>query len=94
MTEASNLAQQLIDGAKREGVDQYTATLLLHASSLIDRQAAALNRYRYAVAFAGADAWDNGRDIRERFSWARMVDPVQLSDDCIAKLGSEFLDHR
>lgn len=40
--EAENLAQQLIDGAKRDGADTYTKTLLWHASDLIDRQAAAL----------------------------------------------------
>lgn len=40
--EAGNLAQQLINGANREGVDTYTKTLLWHASSLLDKQAEAL----------------------------------------------------
>lgn len=44
--EAENLAQQLIDGANREGVDTYTKTLLWHASSLIDRQNAGLSAAR------------------------------------------------
>ena len=35
--ESDSLAQQLIDGANRPGVDTYTKTLLWHASSLIDR---------------------------------------------------------
>ena len=51
----------------------------------------ALNRYRYAVAFANADAWDGGLDIRQRFAWARANDPGgNLSDNEVAAIACDF----
>lgn len=40
--EAAGLSQQLIEASVRPGVDMYTATMLLHASSLIERLTPAL----------------------------------------------------
>lgn len=52
---------------------------------------AVLNRYRYAVAYAAADAWDGGLDLRRRFEWARSNDPArQLTDNEIAGIGKKF----
>lgn len=36
---------------------------------------AVLNRYRYAVHFASAEAWDQAAESRSRFEWARARDP-------------------
>jgi DNA repair exonuclease SbcCD ATPase subunit len=51
----------------------------------------ALDRYRYAVAFACADAWDGGADIRQRFAWARANDAEgHLSNNRVAEIGQTF----
>lgn len=51
-----------------------------------------LDRYRYAVHFASADAWDGGPDIRRRFEWARANDPQgRLTDNQAAVIGQRFL---
>ena len=50
-----------------------------------------LMRYRYAVAYAAADAWDGGIDIRRRFEWAHSLDPNgRLSNDEVAGVGADF----
>lgn len=58
----------------------------------LEAKDAALDRYRYAVHYAGADAWDGGSDIRKRFEWARANDTDgHLSDNEAAAIGKLFL---
>ena len=53
----------------------------------------ALNRYRYAHAFAGADSWDGGPDMRRRLQWAHSSDEGRfLTEDQIAAIGKTFSD--
>jgi hypothetical protein len=61
-------------------------------SRIICEQATALDRYRYAVAWASADAWDHGSEMRARFTWARAEDDgACLSNDRAAAIGKQFL---
>jgi hypothetical protein len=58
------------------------------------QDAEALDRYRYAVAFAAADSWDGGPDMRQRLEWARANDPGgNLTNDRIAEIGQTFPVH-
>jgi chromosome segregation ATPase len=52
----------------------------------------ALNRYRYAVVFAAAEAWDCGPDMRAVFGWARGLDGKAMTDDEVAAIGKQYLD--
>lgn len=57
-----------------------------------ERLLTALLRYRYAVAWAAADAWDQKGETRKRFEWARANDErAALSDDEMAMIGQEYL---
>jgi hypothetical protein len=54
-----------------------------------------IDRYRYAIAFAAADAWDGGYDIRQRFEWARTNDPGgHMTNNRVAEIGRAFLEAR
>lgn len=56
--------------------------------------AEALDRYRYAIAFAAADSWDGGPDMRQRLEWARASDPGgNLTNDRVAEIGQIFPTH-
>jgi hypothetical protein len=58
-----------------------------------ERMRGALNRYRYAHAFAGADSWDGGSDMRRRLEWAHASDEGRfLTNDQIAAIGKTFPD--
>lgn len=49
-----------------------------------------LDLFRYAKAFAGADAWDGGPDMRERFAFAASQADAELgemSNNDIAAIG-------
>lgn len=59
---------------------------------VLDRHERALDRYRYAVVFAAAEAWDGAIDMRARFGWARALDRKEISDDEIAAIGKQYLD--
>jgi Lar family restriction alleviation protein len=51
----------------------------------------ALDRYRYAIAWVGADSWDHCDECRARLEWARSMDGRRLSDDEIAAVGKQYL---
>lgn len=85
--EAENMSQQLIYGAKREGVDTYTKTLLWHASDLIDRLNASRNANRNhleeqakEIGRQAAALAEKGRELREaQDKLARMTARWQAS---------------
>lgn len=70
------------------------ATTLDEVLSLRDENARLLSilmRYRYAVAFAAAEAWAGTAETRDRFEWARASDRHgNLSDGELAGVGAEF----
>lgn len=70
-------ALQAIEIAKRDA--NTILTELTHRGDL-------LQRYRYAGTYAGADAWDGGRDIMKRLRWAFELDGegVLSADQCSA----------
>jgi len=56
---------------------------------------AALDRYRYAVAWAAADSWDQSEESQTRFEWARSRDPVRVIDvslDDTARIARGFYE--
>jgi hypothetical protein len=77
----------------------YLAAPALRAELAAARQDAekmreALNRYRYAHAFAGADSWDGGSDMCRRLEWAHASDEGRfLTANQIAEIGKTFPDH-
>ena len=58
----------------------------------VARLETALDRYRYAVCFAAAEAWDGAVDMRARFGWARGLDGKEMTDNEIARIGQLYLD--
>jgi hypothetical protein len=94
--EVASLQEQLVK-ARSDLAASITARDMLSRRLSLETQAnrlaqEQLDRYRYAVAFASADAWDNGIDMRWRFEWARILDPGgYLPDDKLAEVGKAYL---
>jgi hypothetical protein len=66
--------------------------LLRSAAAALRRLTADLDRYRYAVQWASADAWDAGGEMRARFEWARGEDRgAHLDNNRAAEIGQAFL---
>jgi hypothetical protein len=66
--------------------------LLREAVAALRRRTADLDRYRYAVQWASADAWDAGGEMRARFEWARGEDRgAHLDNNRAAEIGQVFL---
>jgi hypothetical protein len=75
----------------RRQIDQATKAFFAAVERITELQAT-IDRYRYAVHFASAVAWDGGPDIRSRFAWARCNDPGgMLTDDRTAEIGKAYL---
>jgi hypothetical protein len=66
--------------------------LMREAAAALRRLTADLDRYRYAVQWASADAWDAGGEMRARFEWARGEDrDAHLDNNRAAEIGQVFL---
>jgi hypothetical protein len=79
-------------GGKVNAADALVRAGEREAAAALRRLTADLDRYRYAVQWASADAWDAGGEMRARFEWARGEDRgAHLDNNRAAEIGQVFL---
>lgn len=77
-----------LNGMYRSQADSNVDFLLAE----IERLKVDLDRYRYAVSWASADAWDGGKEIRQRLEWARDMDRREsFTENEIAAICQSYL---